>query len=200
MTGAGLHTEGQSPVFDLLRVPVVGELLRRPATRTAARLVLLALALTMMLQGWFGSQLAPKNLSTLLTWVHYRGLLVLVLLFAGNVFCYACPMVLARDLVRRLIHPAWRWPRHLRNKWMAALLFAVILFFYELLDLWSDPWLTAWLVAGYFGAAVLVDVLFRGASFCKYLCPVGQFSFLSSTVSPLEVAVRNHGVCNGCTT
>lgn len=199
MTGAGFRAdEGQAPPFDLLRLPVIGKLLRRPATRTAARLLLLALAVAMMLQGWFGSQLAPKNLSTLLTWVHYRGLLVLALLAAGNVFCYACPMVLARDVVRRFFPPRFRWPRSLQTKWAAAALFAGVLFLYELLDLWSDPWLTAWLIAAYFGGALLVDVLFRGASFCKYLCPVGQFSFLSSTVSPLEVAVRDRRVCSGC--
>ncbi len=198
MTDAGWRPEGLAPPFDLLRLPVAGKLLSRPGTRTAARFLLLVLAMAMVLHGWFGSQLAPKNLSTLLTWVHYRGLLVLGLLVAGNVFCYACPMMLARDAVRRIFHPAWRWPRRLQNKWLVGILFAAVLFVYELLDLWSDPWLTAWLIAGYFGAAVVVDTLFRGGSFCKYLCPVGQFNFLASTVSPLEVAVRDHQVCPGC--
>ncbi len=188
------------PPFDLLRVPLVGALLRRPATRLLVRLLLLALAVAMVLHGWFGSQLAPKNLSTLLTWVHYRGLLVLAVLVAGNVFCYSCPMVLVRDVLRRFVHPALHWPRRLRNKWTAVALFAGVLFCYELFDLWGDPWLTAWLIAGYFIVAAVVDVLFRGATFCKYLCPVGQFNFLASTVSPLEVAVRDSSVCATCRT
>lgn len=187
-----------APRFDLLRVPVVGALLRRPATRVLARLALLALAVVMVLQGWFGSQLAPKNLSTVLTWVHYRGLLVLALLVAGNVFCYACPMILVRDFLRRFVRPVLRWPRRLRTKWLAVALFAGVLYAYELFDLWGDPWLTAWLIVGYFVAAALVDTLFQGASFCKYICPVGQFNFIASTVSPLEVAVRDHGVCATC--
>lgn len=188
----------ERPRFDLLRVPVLGALLRRPATRLVVRLALLALAVAMMLHGWFGSQLAPKNLSTLLTWVHYRGLLVLAVLVAGNVFCYSCPIVLVRDGLRKLFHPALRWPRRLRNKWAAAALFAGVLFAYELFDLWGDPWLTAWLVFGYFAAGAVVDVLFRDATFCKYLCPVGQFNFLASTVAPLEVAVRSPDVCVTC--
>lgn len=188
----------REPRFDLLRLPLVGGLLRHPATRWVSRLLLFGVALAMMLQGWFGSQLAPKNLSTLLTWVHYRGLLVLALLVVGNVFCYACPMVLLRDLARRVVHPALHWPRRLRNKWTAAALFVGVLFCYELFDLWGDPWATAWLIAGYFGAALLVDVLFRGATFCKYLCPVGQFNFIASTVSPLEVGVRDSGICADC--
>ena len=186
------------PPFDLLRLPGVGGLLRRRGTRLLARLLLLAVAAVMVLHGWFGSQLAPKNLATLLTWVHYRGLLVLALLVAGNVFCYSCPMVLVRDGLRRFFRPALHWPRRLRNKWTAVALFAGVLYAYELFDLWGDPWLTAWLIVGYFVLAAVVDVLFRGATFCKYLCPVGQFNFLASTVSPLEVAVRDLDVCAGC--
>lgn len=186
------------PRYDLLDLPGVGALLRRRGTRTAARLALLALALWMVFDGWFGSQLAPKNLSTVLTWVHYRGLLVLALLVAGNVFCYSCPIVLVRDVVRRFVRPVFRWPRRLRGKWLAAGLFAGVLFAYELFDLWGDPWLTAWLIAGYFLVAMVVDGLFRGAVFCKHICPVGQFNFVASTVSPLEVAVRDLDVCASC--
>ena len=62
------------------------------------------------------------------------------------------------------------------------------------------PAATAWLVVGYFGAALLVDLTFTGAAFCKYVCPVGQFNFIASTLSPLEVGVRELDVCHGCTT
>ncbi|MFG0319744.1 MAG: 4Fe-4S binding protein, partial [Planctomycetota bacterium JB042] len=183
---------------DLLETPLVGALLRRRGWQLAARGALLALAIVMVLQGLYGSQLAPKNLSTLLTWVHYRGFLVLALLLVGNVFCTACPIVLVRDLGRKIVRPFLSWPRALRNKWIAIGLFVGVLYAYELLDLWGDPWATAWLVLGYFGAALLVDVLFRGASFCKFLCPVGQFNFVSSTVSPVEVAVKDRTVCDTC--
>ena len=44
---------------------------------------------------------------------------------------------------------------------------------------------------GYFAAAFVIDGFFRGASFCKYVCPIGQFNFVQSLVSPLEVKVRD---------
>jgi polyferredoxin len=186
--------------FDLLRVPLLGAALRRPLTRAIARAILFVLAAVMVLQGFFGTPLAPKNLATVVTWVHYRGVLVLVLLFLGNFFCMACPFMVARDLARRVLRPPLRWPRRLRNKWPAAVLFAGVLFAYELFDLWGNPWWTASLIAGYFGAAFVVDALFRHASFCKYLCPIGQFNFLSSMVSPLEVRVREPQACASCAT
>jgi polyferredoxin len=59
---------------------------------------------------------------------------------------------------------------------------------------------TAWLVIGYFAAALLVDTLFTGAAFCKHVCPVGQFNFLVSTLSPLQVVARDPAICRSCTT
>jgi hypothetical protein len=55
-------------------------------------------------------------------------------------------------------------------------------------------------VIGYFGAALLVDLTFTGAAFCKHVCPVGQFNFIASTLSPLEVGVREPAVCRSCAT
>lgn len=164
------------------------------------QLPLFVLAIVMIVQGLAGPQLAPRNLSTLLTWVHYRGALVLVLLAAGNLFCMACPLMLPRELARRFFKPVLRWPRRLRTKWLAVALFAAILFAYERFDLWDSPRWTAWLIAGYFAAALAVDALFKGASFCKWVCPIGQFSFVASTLSPLEIRVREPDVCARCET
>ncbi|MCA9188610.1 MAG: 4Fe-4S binding protein [Planctomycetales bacterium] len=154
----------------------------------------------MVAHAFGGPQWAPKNLATLLTWVHFRGLVVLALLFAGNLFCMACPFVLVRDLARRLHPPRWKWPKVLRNKWPAVFLFATVLFSYELFDLWSNPLGTGVLIVLYFVAIVVVDISFERATFCKYVCPVGQFNFLSSLLSPWEVAVRDPDTCANCRT
>jgi ferredoxin len=152
------------------------------------------------LHGLLGPTLAPKNLATVLTWVHFRGVLVLTLLCAGNFFCLACPFMLVRNAARRWLRPRFDWPIWLRNKWISVGLFAGILFAYELFSLWSSPGWTAALALGYFAAILLIDGLFKHAAFCKFVCPVGQFNFIASTLSPLEVQVRDHGVCGRCAT
>jgi polyferredoxin len=185
---------------DLLRTPVVGSFLRWRHARTSLQLVFLALAVVVVLHGLFGPDLASTNLATLLTWVHYRGLLVIALLAAGNIFCAGCPFVRVRDWGRLLHVPGRLWPGWLRGKWIALLLFVAVLFSYELFDLWALPAATAWLVLGYFVAAFSVDLVFKGATFCQHLCPVGQFNFLASTASPLEVQVRDRATCTSCRT
>src|SRR4051794_41048336 len=186
--------------FDLLRLPLLGRFARWRHARLTLQLPLFALAAVLVLHGLFGPELAPKNLATLLTWVHYRGLLVLVVLAAGNFFCMACPLLLARDLSRRFFRPALTWPRALRNKWLAVGLFVAVLFGYEYFSLWRTPAGTAALILGYFAAAFVIDAVFRHASFCKWVCPVGQFNFVASALSPLEVRVRDQAVCDRCTT
>ncbi len=180
----------ESQPFDLMRVPGLGRLFRWRHARPLLQAPLLVVSVVMILHGLFGPNLAPKNLATTLSWLHFRGLLVLVLLCAGNFFCLACPFMLVRQVARRLFKPRFNWPRPLRNKWLSVALFVLILFTYELFDLWSSPWWTAWLIIAYFLTVLVVDGLFKHASFCKFVCPIGRFNFVASTLSPFEVKVR----------
>jgi polyferredoxin len=185
---------------DLLRWPILGSFLRWRHARTSVQVALLFVATVIVIHGFAGPDFAAGNLSTVLTWVHYRGLLVVALLAAGNLFCFGCPMIRVRDWGRRLHRPNLKWPAWLRGKWLAIVLFAAVLFAYEYFDLWSLPRATALLVLAYFVTALVVDLVFAGASFCKHVCPVGQFNFVASTISPLEVRVRALSVCESCKT
>jgi ferredoxin len=201
-----LHDRPQNPEpdigqpFDLLHVPVAGRILRWRHARTILQIPLLLIAIAMVLHGLFGPTISPKNLATTLGWVHFRGALVLVILLAGNFFCLACPMMAVRNFGRLFFQPVLNWPRRLRNKWLSISLFVAVLFSYELFSLWSSPWWTAWLIVAYFAGALVVDMLFKHASFCKFVCPIGQFNFIASTISPLEVRVREAAVCTSCKT
>ncbi|MBV9084474.1 MAG: cytochrome c oxidase assembly protein [Acidobacteriaceae bacterium] len=174
--------------------------LRAPQLRRVAQCVMLVLALAVMADGFFGAQVTPINLAGVLPWIHWRALSLIALLVVGNLFCMACPFTLVRDFGRRVLPAKLRWPRALRNKWIAIALLAFYLWAYEAFSLWDSPWLTAWIMAGYFAAAVVIDGLFRGASFCKYVCPIGQFHFVASLMSPREVGVTSRRVCESCRT
>lgn len=168
--------------------------------RRGLQALALAAAAVLVFQGLYGPDFAPRNLATVGVWVHWRGLLILALLAFGNAFCLACPFTLVRDLARRLTAPTRRFPRALRSKWGAVALFAFVLFAYERWGLWASPTLTAALILAYFAAALAADSFFAGAPFCKWLCPVGQFNFAASAVSPFEVAAKDLAVCAACRT
>ena len=186
--------------FDLLRAPLLGAFLRWRYFRPLLQTIVALLAVAVIIDGLLGPQLSPLNLAGVLPWIHWRGLLILGLLVAGNLFCMACPFTLPRAIARQLCQPTRNWPRVLQNKWLAVALVALFLWSYEAFALWDSPWLTAWIALAYFAIALAVDSVFQGASFCKYVCPIGQFNFVQSLVSPLEVAVREPSVCTTCTT
>jgi cytochrome c oxidase assembly factor CtaG len=168
--------------------------------RPFAQIAMLLLAIVVIAHGFFGPQIAPLNLAGVLPWIHWRAFSVLALLVVGNLFCMACPFTLVRDWARKILPASARWPSALRSKWLAAGLIVLYLCAYEVFGFWNSPWLTAWIIVGYFVAAAAVDGIFRGASFCKYVCPIGQFHFVSSLISPREIRVRDQQTCKTCRT
>lgn len=183
---------------DLLRVAMLGRLLRSRSVRVCLRCALLVLAALVGLDGFTGPQDAPSNLAGTVVWNHWRGLVVCVLLLAGNFLCTSCPMVLARNLLRRFASPKLDWPTRLHTKWIGVGLIVIWLVAYEALDLWSRPLVTAWIIVGYFCAILVVDGLYRGGAFCKWICPVGQLQMFQSLVSPTTLSVRSMATCDQC--
>ena len=101
----------QAPGLDVLSWPLIGRFLKWRHARTAMQAPLLAIAGLMVFDGLFGPQLAPKNLATVGAWLQYRGLVIVALLVAGNLFCMACPFMLPRRLGRWLRERLWRGGR-----------------------------------------------------------------------------------------
>jgi cytochrome c oxidase assembly factor CtaG/polyferredoxin len=186
--------------FDVLGMPFIGRLLRARSTRRMLQVVLLFIALAVIVDGFFGPQVSSLNLAGVLPWTYWRAATVVALLALGNFFCMACPFMLPRELGRRLGLKPRPWPRWLRSKWLAVGLLILFSWACEAFGLWDKPVCTAWLILSYFLTAFVLDAFFQGASFCKYVCPIGQFQFITSLVSPLEVKVREPQVCARCKT
>lgn len=186
--------------FDLLRAPVAGRALQSRYGRLGLQVFSMFAICAVILDGVYGLQVSPLNLAGALVWNILRPLNLLLLLFVGNMFCMACPFTLPRELARRFGLPQLRWPEWLSSKWPAAILMLLFFWAYEQFALWNSPRATALLLLAYVAAAFVINSVFRGASFCKYLCPVGQFNFLASLVAPLELGVRSQHACSNCST
>ena len=184
-------------LLDILQVPLIGRFLRWRRGRLVLQLGMLLVAAALVIDGLTGPQSAARNLATVAPWVHYRGLIVLVLLMVGNLFCMACPFALPRSLGKRLSRGR-QFPRVLRNKWLAIASLFTLFLLYEWLDLWASPWLTAWLILAYFLASFLLEAAFSESAFCKYVCPLGSFNFVYSTSAPTQIAVKDPDICRHC--
>lgn len=181
----------------------MGTFLRWKYARHTLQTGMLIVAAFLLFDGILGPQVAYQNLATVSAWVHYRGFLMLALLVFGNFFCMACPFMLPRKGAKWLqakLGLGRGWVPWIPQKAIAIVLLVLFFWSYETYNLWASPWLTAWVAIGYFLAAFVTDLFFKGAAFCKYVCPVGQFNMLYSTISPTEIKVIQPDICVTCTT
>jgi polyferredoxin len=190
--------------LDLLRLPAVGAFFKSRWGRQSLQAIMLLAASAIIVDGFFGHQMTSMNLAGIVPWTYARALFVLALLLVGNLFCMSCPFMLPRELAKKLAmalgFARLPWPRWLRGKWLSAGLLALFFWAYEAFALWDSPARTAVILVAYFLTAFTLDSIFRGASFCKYVCPLGQFNFVSSLLSPVGLAARSQAVCSGCST
>ncbi len=200
-----LHVSPKWPTqprrFDLFALPGLRRFFRWRYARLVVQLPLLLLAVFVVIDGLTGEQLAPRNIATTSLWLHYRGLVIIALAVLGNAFCGACPLMLTRGLTRqleRLLPRKLDWPRMLRNKYLVIFLLLGFFYAYETFDLWASPWLTAWIVIWYFVAALAVDTLFPAGTFCRFVCPLGNFNFTFATASPTQIAAVDPDICSSC--
>ena len=184
--------------LDVLRLPLLGRLLRHRHGRLTLQVGMTVVALVLVIDGFVGPQSAARNLATVTPWVYLRGFVVIALLLAGNIVCMACPFTLPRTLAKRLSLGGRRFPARLRNKWLAIAGLFALFFFYEYLDLWASPWLSAWLIVVYFVASFVLEAIFTESAFCKYICPLGAFNMVYSTLSPSRIAVKSQDICASC--
>lgn len=182
------------------RETVFGKILKMRFVRQTIRILLLLLTVIIVIDGFTGPQVAGVNLAGVAPWIHWRGILVITILVGGNFFCMACPFTAFRRFARRLFSPSRHWPRRLRTKWLAVGILILFFWAYESFSLWDRPACTAAIVVGFFVVAFSFDSLFVNAPFCKFVCPIGQFNFVQSLVSPSEVSVVSTAVCASCQT
>ncbi len=185
-------------MIDVLRLPLIGRILKHRRGRLALQVPFLLIALLLIYDGFTGTPLAAQNLATIVPWVHFRGFAILVLLLAGNLFCMGCPFTLPRTLAKRLSLSGRRFPRLLRGKWLSIGALLLLFFLYEWLDLWASPALTAWVIVAYFAASFVLEAAFSESAFCKYVCPLGAFNFVYSTAAPTRIGVHDADVCKSC--
>jgi len=203
-TAASSATSRRPGQLDLFTLPGVGAFFKSRYGRQSLQALMLLAATAIVVDGFFGHQMSSMNLAGVVPWTYARALFVLALLLVGNLFCMSCPFMLPRELAKKLAtalgFARLPWPRHLRGKWFSAALLGLFFWAYEAFALWDSPMSTAALLLAYFLTALTLDSIFRGASFCKYVCPLGQFNFVSSLLSPAGLEARSQVVCSNCST
>jgi YHS domain-containing protein len=195
--------------FNLMNVPGIRTLVQHSSTRFAMRLVFVLFFLTIIAAGLFGSQIPSNNIAPLLTWTIWWGGLILVILYAGSLWCYVCPWDAISDWIEGFrfwgvkkdgLGLGLKVPKALRNIWIAIGLFVLLTWLELGFGITMNPRATAWLALGIIGAAFISVFIFERKAFCRYACPVGRIIGIYSLFSPVEVRAEDPEVCRKCRT
>jgi len=187
--------------LDLLRIPGLRALLRQPWFPLVVQLPVVLLFALVVAAGLFGNPAPDRNIAPILTWTIWWALLVLLVLFAGKLWCTVCPWMALADWLGRLVPRLERpWPRALRNIWPATLLFVLLTWLELGYGVTQKPWLTAVLGLLMFVLAAATVVVFERKAFCRYACLVGRVSGLYATFAGSELRAADEDTCRRCTT
>lgn len=165
--------------------------------------------LTIIAAGLFGNQNPAMNIAPLLTWTIWWVGLIFVILYFGKAWCTVCPWDAIATWMERLkfwgprksgLGLRLKWPKSLRNIWLAVFLFIGLTWLELGLGVTMIPRATAWLALLILGMAIVSAFLFDRKSFCRYGCLVGRISGLYAMFSSTELRVEDPKACSSCKT
>lgn len=201
---ANLSSPSQRRRIDLAANPFLGRLLRWRGFQPLLMLILLFGFVLALLASFFGTPVGSKNFAIVYVWIVWWALLKIVLVpLTGRLWCTMCPIpgpgewLQRRSILVKRPGKPWtlgkKWPRKLANAWpQNASLLAVMLFSPIILTV---PLVSGIVLLAFILLAVALSLIFERRTFCRYVCPVGGFIGLYSTVAPLELRVKDREVC-----
>ena len=183
--------------MNLLDIPWFRRFLSSAWFQPAFQIPALLIFLAIMAAGLFDIQQGDRNIATLLMWTIWWAAIIFTFVFVGRVWCMMCPFGAIQDWIGRLASLNRDFPRPLRNIYLSSGIFFAITWWDSYSGVVNKPALTAWLLIGFFIVASGMALVFKGRSFCRYVCPIGGLIGIYSMFSPIELRNKCLEVCRG---
>jgi polyferredoxin len=147
----------------------------------------------MIYNGFFGPTSYTENALTMGAFFAFWWGIIFLMGVMGRSWCAVCPVGAISGAANRF-NRGWNFPRKLSNWALPAASYLILLWGLEMVFNFMDTPLTStiWLV-GLIGVAVVMGLLFKGRTFCKYVCPITAPLAVMSRFSPIEVRARTQG-------
>jgi polyferredoxin/YHS domain-containing protein len=198
---------GATDRINLLNNRLLHLLVTNRPFRFVCQAVLVVLFFLIIAAGLFGNQNPALNIAPLLTWTVWWGGLVVLIMFAGKAWCFVCPWDAVAGWMEKLRF--WRktdeglglnlkWPRSLRNVFIATLLFVGLTWIELGFGVTMRPRVTAYLAIAMLLMAIVSAFLFERKGFCRYACLVGRVSGLYAMFSGVEIRAKDQATCRSC--
>ncbi|MFQ5801095.1 MAG: 4Fe-4S binding protein, partial [Candidatus Hydrothermarchaeales archaeon] len=195
---------------DLLEFGLIKRIADSRTFRPLLLLTSLAAFVILIVSGLFGTPLGNRNAAIVIIWILWFSALMIVLIpLGGRIWCLACPIPALSEWISRgaivskkdrIINRGLKWPKKLDNIWLQNFAFLGVAIFSPLIL--TRPAVTAYALLVFVFLALIVDLSFKksrpGRMFCRYLCPIGGFLGVYSSLGALEVRSRDKEICRKC--
>lgn len=190
---------------NLLGIPILRKLLVSRWPQLLLRIITLSGFLLVILGGFVGTPVGSRNISIVLIWIAWWGLLILFAVpILGRGWCNICPIPLVGEWFQQgtILGPEPKvegyglnktWPKKLRNIWIQNGFFLGLAIFSTLIL--TNPLVTSIAILALLIISIVLSLVFERRAFCRYICPVSGFIGLYSQVAPVEVRVVNPQIC-----
>lgn len=185
--------EGQK--LNILDIPWIKRFLKSAWFQPLFQIPMLIIFLLIMAAGLFDIQQGDRNIATLLMWTIWWAAIIFTFVFAGRAWCMTCPVGAVQDWAGRLFSLGMDFPKSLRNIWLSSFMFFALTWWNSYSGLVNKPALTSYLLIGFFVVALGMAFVFKGRSFCRYVCPIGGLIGIYSMFSPIELRNRCLDMC-----
>ena len=183
--------------MNLLDIPWFRRFLKSAWFQPVFQIPALLIFIVIMAAGLFDIQQGDRNIATLLMWTIWWAAIIFTFVFVGRIWCMMCPFGAIQDWIGRLKSMNRDFPRPLWNIYLSSGIFFAITWWDSYSGIVNKPSLTAWLLIGFFAVASAMALVFKGRSFCRYVCPIGGLIGIYSMFSPLELRNKCLEVCRG---
>lgn len=189
--------------IDVYRIPWIRPLLHSRWPQFLARSLTLAGFVFTIAAGLLGSRVGSHNFAIIFVWIAWWTALKLAFIpLGGRSWCSMCPIPLPGEWLqqggifensRRRFGLNLRWPKRLKGSWLQSSGFLLIGLFSAVTL--TDARVTAWVLLGLFGLAIVLSLVFERRAFCSYICPIGGFTGIYAKTAPVEVRVIDTAIC-----
>ena len=197
--------------LDLLKIiPPLKWLLKRKWIQFAVIFPSLAILILCLCAGFFGTPIGNYNIIMTIVWIFWWFVLICFLIpFGARIWCMTCPIPFLGEWFqrgsllgapesppRRLRGLNKKWPKKFSNLWIQNILFLCLCTLSTILV--TRPIATAFALTLLMLVSLIVHIVFRKRTFCRYLCPVGGWMSLYSTAAMIEIRPKFKDACLDC--
>lgn len=186
-------TTGQK--MNILDIPSVKRFFKSAWFQPVFQIPMLVFFIIIIIAGLFDVQMGDRNIATLLMWTIWWAGIIFTFVFFGRIWCMMCPYGALQDWIQRLFTFNKDFPKSIRNVWLSSFLFFGLTWWDSYGGLVNKQALTAYVLLGFFAAAIGIAVVFKGRAFCRYVCPIGGLIGIYSMFSPVELRNKCLDVC-----